>query len=186
MVRPERLTIDAGVRDTWDSVIPREISHRITIKRRTLNGGTPYDADAFIEAIEWHISKGLWLLSWQLSPVFVPGPVSGTLSTTDDWKVPTLLNGWVDYGGTNPPAGYRKEGEWIYLRGAVKNGTVGTTGSTMFTLPVGYRPAFNVFFPVVTGAGVIGQVGVQPDGDVPAISGTNTFFDLSTIRFRVI
>ena len=189
MVRPERLTIDPGVRDTWTDVLPRDISDRITITRRTLNGGTPYSADAFIEAVEWRITKGLWECTWLLSPVFVPGPVTGTLSTTSDWKdVATgigFLNGWHNLGGVNGPVEYRKEGEWVYLRGLAAGGTVGTSGSTMFTLPVGYRPPYNTFQPVMS-SGTLGEVGIQTDGDVPAISGSSVYFDLSAIRFRVI
>lgn len=52
---------------------------------------------------------------------------------------PTLLNGWVNFGGSWQAAGYYKtpQGE-VRILGTVKNGTL---GAPVFSLPAGYRPA---------------------------------------------
>lgn len=69
-----------------------------------------------------------------------PITVIENLSTFDTaWITPTFTNSWVNYGAGYNDAGYRKDAEgWVHLRGLVKNGT---DGASIFTLPVGYRPA---------------------------------------------
>jgi sorbitol-specific phosphotransferase system component IIA len=72
----------------------------------------------------------------------VPG-AAGTYSEAD-WLTPTLLNSWVNYGGTMQPAQYKRIGDRVYIRGVVKSGT----GSPIFTLPAGYRPPYDIGFTV--------------------------------------
>lgn len=57
----------------------------------------------------------------------------------EPWTAPSLVNSWVNTGGSTEPAGYRKlvDGR-LELRGMVRSGTA----NTIFTLPVGYRPVF--------------------------------------------
>lgn len=190
--RLDRMVIDPGVRDTWIPVLERDLSDMITVKRSTLVDGHTTELDAHIEAIAWHISKGMWICTWQLSPHFgAPTLGSGTLNTTDDWidvaSGVGFLNGWHNFGGTNAPAAYRREGEWVYLRGLVTGGTPGTSAGTMFHLPTGYRPPYTVFLPVMS-SGVLGEVHVRgyTQGYVIAVSGSTVYFDLSAIRFRVV
>jgi hypothetical protein len=183
--RLDRMVIDPGVRDTWVDVLERELSDMITVTRRTLVDGHTLTLDAHIEAIEWHITKGMWRCTWQLSPHFgAPTLGSGTLNTTDDWLVPTLLNGWVNFSGSAVPAGYRKEGDWVYLRGFLKDGI----DNTIFTLPVGYRPPYTMHYPVVTTTAGTSHVNVTSSGGVvgnPAVV-VDGQVDLSGIFFRVI
>jgi len=181
--RLDRMVIDPGVRDTWIPVFMRELSDMITVKRSTLVDGHTTELDGHIEAITWHITKGEWICTWQLSPHFTaPTLGSGTLNTDDDWKVPTLLNSWVNYGAPEPDAGYRKEGDWVYLRGYVKNGSLSVP---IYTLPVGYRPPGDARVAVITSTGA-GSLLVQNDGDVILVSGGTGYVDLSPMRFRVI
>lgn len=73
----------------------------------------------------------------------VPSPLLWTqLVTSDqqnpDWLSPTLQNSWTAYSTTYEPQ-YRKTSSYIELKGMVSNtGTLPKT--TIFTLPVGYRP----------------------------------------------
>lgn len=179
--RPDRMVIDPGVRDTWIPVLSRELSDLITVKRRTLIDGFTLEMDAHIEAITWRIRKGLWRCTWQLSPHFTGSLVAGTLNTTDDWLVPTFLNGWTDYSAAQA-VGYRKEGEWVYLRGRVKDGTIPLR---VFTLPVGYRPAVASRFTVDSDE-AFGSVLVNTIGQVTITVGVNTSVYLDGISFRVI
>lgn len=55
------------------------------------------------------------------------------------WITPTMQNSWVDYAGGYTPTAYRRIGNRVFLRGLVKAGTVNTS---MFTLPVGFRPPY--------------------------------------------
>ena len=90
--------------------------------------------------------------------------------TPEAWIVPTLANGWVNYGTPYDTAGYRKDplGR-VHLKGLVKNGTAQTT---IFTLPVGYRPAADKLFLVQTGAGASARLEVNSNGTVVAAANT--------------
>lgn len=98
----------------------------------------------------------------------------------EDWIAPTLLNSWVNWGGVFSPVGYRKdENGLIYLRGLVKSGTI---GQPIFTLPAGYRPAYQTLF-VTISAGAVGRCDIQTNGDVVAYGGSNVSFSLDLPPF---
>lgn len=62
---------------------------------------------------------------------------SWALLTVGPWQTPTLLNGWVDYGGTHATAQYRREaGNLVRVKGLVKGGT----HRNVFALPSAYIP----------------------------------------------
>lgn len=88
---------------------------------------------------------------------------------------------WVNFGGTNEAANYYKDSLGrVHLGGIVKTGAIGTT---IFTLPSGYRPQYNMIYAVASN-GAFGICTVNPDGTVVASSGNNTYFSLSGITFR--
>jgi|SRR5580765_7502345 len=84
-----------------------------------------------------------------------------------DWIAPTaFLNSWNDVGAPNLNAGYRKEVEgWVTLCGKLSGGS---TNTTAFVLPVGYRPAGNW-----TQGGVLVDASgnVKPQGTSPSLDG---------------
>jgi hypothetical protein len=104
--------------------------------------------------------------------------------TPEAWHNVTYQNSWVDYGLGNAGAGYWKDVFGIvHLRGAVKSGTI---GAGIFTLPTGYRPPFNCSFTVTSGTSpTLGRVDITTAGSVTAAVGSNTFFPLDGITFRV-
>jgi hypothetical protein len=114
----------------------------------------------------------------------IPGDCSGTLiaqrvTLADDWIDATaLLAGtWVPY--QSPPttycsARYRKRSGLVEIGGMVKNGTV---PSTIFPLPVGYRPQWRVLF-VENSNSAPGYLGVYQDGVVECRGGDATWFHL--------
>ena len=60
------------------------------------------------------------------------------------YVIPTLSNGWVNNGGGYEPARFYKDASGnIHISGIIKNGTY-ANGTTIFTLPVGYRPAYHI------------------------------------------
>lgn len=63
-----------------------------------------------------------------------------------EWARPTLTN-IVEYD-TNRAIAYAKQNGRVYLRGT--GDTLGAVGSTLFTLPSGYRPPSNYYLPTVT------------------------------------
>jgi len=102
----------------------------------------------------------------------------------DDWVAPTLLNSWVNYGSGSNPAGYFKDKQGIvHLRGLVANGV----GTTIFTLPVGFRPTYVEFKSTVASAGGAGTFAVYviyANGNIDWSSGGTTWFSLDEMTFK--
>lgn len=94
---------------------------------------------------------------------------------------PTFQNSWVNYDPVNlEGAGFLKDGHgFVHLHGLVKSGIVGTT---IFTLPAGYRPRKLVSFICNSNSGV-GTINVRNNGEVQAIVGSNEFFYLDNVIF---
>jgi len=104
--------------------------------------------------------------------------------TPPGWTPPTMQNSWVS--NTSYPAGYRKIGDVVSLRGNVNGGTNNTT---CFTLPVGFRPPFMAQMIAYQYAGGIGwcQLYINPNGAVTlqALSGTAQNVSLDNVSFSV-
>lgn len=85
-------------------------------------------------------------------------------------KNPIFGGSWDNYGsGYATAAFYRDAFNRVWLKGSLNTGTSGTT---VFTLPVGYRPPLAVTYPISGNAGGGGHgdinalLEVQADGDV--------------------
>ena len=66
------------------------------------------------------------------------------------WIMPTLLNGWVNYDGGYEQSGYLKDSfGFVHIRGFIKSGN-GASGTSLFTLPKGYRPLTSCGFPALS------------------------------------
>jgi hypothetical protein len=104
------------------------------------------------------------------------------------WIAPTLLNGWVNYGGTYDTIGfYKDEFGIVHLRGLIKSGT-GSAGTVLFYLPVGYRPSITNLIPTLSNnASTITPVSIEvyADGSVKLTLTTGTtWLALAGITFR--
>lgn len=81
------------------------------------------------------------------------------------WNVPTLLNSWVHYGASYANASYRLDSMgYLRLRGMIKNGSLGS-GYPVFTLPVGFRPIYNVEV-ISAASGGSANIIITPAGSV--------------------
>jgi hypothetical protein len=97
----------------------------------------------------------------------------------------TLLNGWVNNGGVVAPVSFYKDREErVYLAGTMRNG-IFAANTTLFILPVGYRPAFSEFFSVHNN-NTSTQIRVDPNGVVSlwGPANNNTGLCVSSISFR--
>lgn len=102
------------------------------------------------------------------------------LSQAPIWQAPTLLNSWVNYEAGTNPAGYTKDLSGVVrLRGMIKDGTGATPA---FVLPVGYRPAYQSVFQVITN-GSIGRVDIQANGEVQMTSSSAVYLSLDGLSF---
>jgi len=104
-----------------------------------------------------------------------------------DWLVPTLVNSWVNFDSTLT-ARYRKNAlGQVQLGGAVRSGTA---SSTIFTLPLGFRPSIISGFaaPMANsgGTGFVGQIDVNANGTVSYVNtgATPQYVYLSPCTFR--
>lgn len=107
------------------------------------------------------------------------------VASATTWTAPTLTNSWVNYGGSESTAGYRKIGDRVELRGLIKDGTL---AAAAFTLPTGFRPPNNVHFPAhCRGGGVYkhGYVYITTAGAVVPYMDGNQEFSLDNISFSV-
>jgi len=97
------------------------------------------------------------------------------------WIAPTLLNGWTYHGAPWTPPGYRKyPNGLVHIKGLVAGGT---DGATIFTLPVGYRPAHNVLVSS-TGGNQASRLNVDTAGNItkePAFGASVAWFSLEVI-----
>lgn len=199
-VRPDVMVIELtesdDLGDVWDKVLNREISDVISINQRTLSrydttgslvqAGFTTSLNAHVEGIQYRIVKGKWRVTWFLSPAFTITPTTGTLNTTDDWLVPTLLGTWANFTSANPetPVGYRREGEYVYLRGTVDGDTA---PSNIFYLPAGYYDPLHLqrFIVPDSAGGTSGRIQILDTGAVRLSAGT-PWISLNGISFRIV
>jgi hypothetical protein len=94
-----------------------------------------------------------------------------------EWKpnwtdLPTLGTGWSAYiggGGYYSGIRYRRTGDMLQVQGMIRNGAA---GSTMFTLPLGWRPQYTVIAPTeANAAGTMAMLLWNIDGTVGYRSG---------------
>lgn len=99
--------------------------------------------------------------------------------TAADWIAPTLVNSWANFGSGYETAAYLKDPlGFVHLKGLI---TGGTTNTTAFTLPAGYRPGANAIYAGGPGGNAECAITIEPSGvvvptlivggAVPAISG---------------
>lgn len=108
-------------------------------------------------------------------------------ATTPSVSALPLSNSWVDYTTGWETANYELNAGRVYVGGLVKNGVV-TSGTTIGTLPQGFRPGGNKTFTCVTGASpYVARVDVNPSGLITAnLNVSNGYLSLDTINFRQV
>jgi len=96
---------------------------------------------------------------------------------------PAFQNSWVNFGSPYTTAAFYKDSfNRIHLKGVVKSGTVDTT---IFTLPVGYRPAKEGIFSANGGGITHVRLDISTTGGVGTISSSiNSDISLDGISFR--
>lgn len=140
----------------------------------------PVDADTVKSAVK---------STPQAMALAIEGTVAalGGIAAPGAWAVPVLA-GVQNLGSGYAAAGYAKTANWVELCGTLQGIAAGAvaSGTTMFTLPVGFRPVGNRVF--ACGGDGFKRVDVNSTGAVllntALVAGTG-FVDLSNIRFRI-
>lgn len=132
--------------------------------------------------VTWIQTKLEAVVGWITTAMIDDNAITAAkIETQEAWQAVTYQNSWVTYDVTYPPAGYYKDSLGVvHLRGMVKSGTINTS---IFTLPVGYRPAFRLLF-VNISASALGRLDINTSGTVVQVTGTNTWVSLEGIAFR--
>ena len=90
---------------------------------------------------------------------------------------PTLLNSWVAYSGLTPTF-ERDANNLIRIHGVISSGTL---GSPAFVLPLGARPAADMYLATASN-GALGILYIQAStGDVTPLSGSSAYFSLECV-----
>lgn len=119
------------------------------------------------------------------SPVYSPlaSPVAPNIDWNEQelWQIPTLLNGWANYGSGFMSAGFFKDTSGIvHLRGMVRSGS-----GNICVLPAGYRPAGVGYYAASNSVGTFaGIISVDSSGVVKMDGGTNGYIALDCVHFR--
>ncbi|MGW8823653.1 hypothetical protein ACWGNU_16235 [Paenibacillus lautus] len=114
---------------------------------------------------------------------------------TPGWITPTLINGWIPYADSThyygyTTAQYMKDSQgFVYLRGLIKKGSP----STIFYLPIGYRPKQSITFVTICYDGATEQVTrirISSDGSVsyvvgPAVPAEASWLSLNLPPFTI-
>lgn len=109
------------------------------------------------------------------------------------WIYPTLGSAFTAYSDDSKPC-YRRVGKWVEIRGAVKP-TAAIAGSSeqydIFTLPVGFRPSFQVTLPMQGSGSFSWLIAVKAGGGVTFARYNNgaEYVDTSTtswLPFQVV
>lgn len=105
--------------------------------------------------------------------------VAGAVGATNFLRpvTPTLLNGWTVYSGATPTY-ERDANNLIRIHGIIASGTL---GSPAFVLPVGARPASDMYLATASN-GAYGELYIQAStGNVTPLSGSNVYFSLECV-----
>lgn len=92
-------------------------------------------------------------------------------------------SGWGNYGSGYANGQYKKVGDLVFVTGLV--GRSSGSGTTIATLPSGYRPLARHTFSVRTNSGV-GVVDILTTGAIELVSGGATFTQLSGLVFSTL
>lgn len=141
----------------------------------TLDGDTvPIGTTSLIGAV--YVDQRVYVLIIPPSGNYIIGSVDA------GWFTPTLLNSWTNFGSGFQTARYRRlpSGQ-VEIQGLVAGGTGPL--STVFTLPVGYRPAAALVFATIAN-NALARLDVEADGDVRwVLGGTNAFLSLNCVFY---
>jgi hypothetical protein len=97
------------------------------------------------------------------------------------WITPTFVNSWVNFDGGYNLTGYYKDSLGIvHIKGRAKSGAAGTT---IFSLPAGYRPSAMMAVASEQG-GLFVQIQILSTGEVKPIGSATTSISLDNIHFK--
>ena len=107
--------------------------------------------------------------------------VEGWTDVGSGGGAPAFVNSWVNYGTPFQVARFKVHQDVLSIQGLVKSGTLLTT---IFTLPVGYRPNKYGLHSTVSASGAA-RIDVLPSGAVIMNTGSSASFTSLEITMRI-
>lgn len=176
----ERMFLEADIQDNNKDQLNRydEIPNKLSI-------GKQYYFNAAI-ATTPITSAGLWIFNesgW--SPGIPPIENWHEVGGIDE---PPFLNNWINFNNViayNTCAFYLDPFGIVHLKGLLENGVSGSAPSSIFLLPLKYRPSHIGMYNVI-GDGTTARIDISNSGDIAIVSGSGAgFLSLDGITFRV-
>lgn len=123
------------------------------------------------------------LLAKGIGSSYQSGTANYIASSYSSWTTMTLSSSWVAYGGVFTTPQYTKTSDnLVTLKGMIRNGTI-TNGTTLLTLPAGYRPKERLLFTAISNR-AHARIDVLPTGVVQLQAGGNaTWLTFDGISF---
>lgn len=107
-------------------------------------------------------------IAGQLQPIataLAKTPIMG--APAPSWIAPSLVQGFANTGGALAVAGFHKDAlGYFHGKGNITHAVGTAAGTTVLTLPIGYRPRETQSFPVFGTAATIQFLQVAPNGIV--------------------
>jgi len=152
---------------------------KLTVKTAA-GGSTGVDINSGYCRAVWHDGTNVYAFCPEINPT-----TGLMLGPSPSFTAPTLLHSWVNYGGSLSVAGYALHLGLVYLKGVIKDGTM---GQSAFTLPAGYRPSLSLLFPSIAND-VLCRIDISSVGDVTPTTlsgGSNAYVILDGISFAPV
>ncbi|EDP94787.1 hypothetical protein U8527_07705 [Kordia algicida OT-1] len=103
------------------------------------------------------------------------------------WQNATLQNGIENYSvGSYGAARYRKKDGVVHIQGLVRNGTPTGAQTTIFQLPVGYRPDKQLILSTIVSGNVMRRVDISAAGVVSCYSYNTSWTSISGLSFVAV
>lgn len=183
---PMRTTADLA-----DAV--RDLGEIVTVSNATRGIAPVLRVNRVAHTIEsapqkWMVRLGFARSTSVASPTIAPEVQEGRRGFEDTpWAAPAYSGSWVAYGAASArDARYCRRSGIVWLEGLTKGGA---SGSTIMTLPAGFRPTNRLIFAAPIGDPIqTGRIDVWPDGTVshsggPAGTWPTGYVSLAGISF---
>lgn len=172
---------------TWEPV-PNATSYVVeyrvnggTVTTRTIQGNNKDDLRQGINGIQRKDTASIKVKARNSTDESIWGTASYTIP---DFYPCQLVNGWTNYGDVFAPAGFTKTSAGLVkMKGLIRSGNT-AAGTTVCTLPPGFRPADTLVFSV-SNANEQSRVDVYPDGRVVVLTNHTSaaWLSLDEIQF---
>lgn len=145
-----------------------------------LGGCLPVSSQAERDALSAGIGQHVYRLDTTAVEVLTATGWVPSIGVGSAWTNVTFTGTWINFGGVYQNVQYRRVGNTVKVRGVTKSGVSGTS---VFTLPVGFRPAGSVQYAIPC-AGAFGSVEISATDGTVKVTAASTASAHLTLQFE--